>query len=376
MDERTQKVIAAAGAERSQWALLTAPDSVAYAARHVAGVETGPSPFDGGPTAALISPEGEISVLCNELEAAAARSSDADHVFTYESLGFADLRHLTQKYAEGLGQMLDRTNVKGAIAVEAANCPASVMAAIGGRARIRWFDVELGRARSIKTPQEIAALRHCAELTAAGQDAVAAAVTEGKSELFAWRDIRFAMEEAEGTRLPVAGDFVSGVARTAAIGGPATGRTLAHGDPIISDLAPRARGYWGDSCRTACLGEASPALMQAYDLAYECYQMVRDTLRPGITAHEFDAPIRQRIKDAGYFNPVHMGHGVGTSVHEWPRLVPGEQALIQPGMVLMVEPGVYREDIGGVRLEQMFLITETGHEVLSPFDIPAQMPII
>lgn len=376
MDQRTANVIEAAGAVGAGWALLTAPDTVAYAARHVAGIETGPSPFDGGPTAALVGPDGQISLLCNELEQAAAQASDAHAIYSYESLGFSDHSTLPEKYARGLGRMLDTASVSGVIAVEATSCPASVMAAVGGRARIRWFDAELARARSIKTPEEVLALRECARLTAAGQQAIAQAVAVGKSELFAWRDIRLAMEESHGQRMAVAGDFVTGPARTAAIGGPATGRVIEAGDPIIADLAPQAGGYWGDSCTTCCLGSASQPLQDAYALAYQAYEMVRETLKPGITGHDFDAPIRAMIEGAGYFNPVHMGHGIGTSVHEWPRLVPGQTAEIRPGMVLMVEPGVYHADVGGVRLEQMFLITETGHEVLSPFDIPRDMPLI
>ena len=100
---------------------------------------------------------------------------------------------------------------------------------------------------------------------------------------------------------------------------------------------------------------------------------VRETLRPGTTGHDFDAPLRAMVA-AGYADPVHMGHGIGTSVHERPRLVPGWEAVIAPGMVLMVEPGCHHPDMGGVRLERMVPITEGGHEGPSPFDVPPEMP--
>ena len=66
-------------------------------------------------------------------------------------------------------------------------------------------------------------------------------------------------------------------------------------------------------------------------------------------------------------NPLHIGHGIGTSFHEWPRLTPGNDAVLEEDMVLMVEPGAYEPGVGGVRLEWMFRLTASGAEVMSPF---------
>lgn len=70
------------------------------------------------------------------------------------------------------------------------------------------------------------------------------------------------------------------------------------------------------------------------------------------------------------------GHSIETSVHEWPRSIPREHSTLQPDMVVLVEPGGYHPDVRGVRLQKMFLITETGHEVLSPFEIEDKMPVV
>ncbi len=73
------------------------------------------------------------------------------------------------------------------------------------------------------------------------------------------------------------------------------------------------------------------------------------------------------FEDADLNNPLHIGHGIGTGVHEWPRIVPDQDVTLQEGMVLMMEPGAYDPEIGGVRLEWMFHLTANGNEVLSGF---------
>jgi Xaa-Pro dipeptidase len=97
------------------------------------------------------------------------------------------------------------------------------------------------------------------------------------------------------------------------------------------------------------------------------FEVVRETLRPGVTVAEFDRTVRAVFEGAGVSNPLHTGHGVGTGVHEWPRLVPDLDVALEEGMVLMIEPGAYDPEVGGVRLEWMYLVTATGNEVLSGF---------
>ncbi|WP_308917004.1 Xaa-Pro peptidase family protein [Jannaschia sp. LMIT008] len=373
-EARRAAVAQAARAVGADWMLLTAPDSLAYAG-HVAGIEAGPSPFDGGPSAALIGPDGAFHVACNELEVPIAEAAGA-RAHGYEALGFADLRPLHVKYAEAARAMLDAARPSGRVAVEPATLPASLAALLDGRVDSVDGARALAERRAVKLPDEVDRLRRAAHCTAEGQNAVGRALRTGATELDAWRDVRLAMERFAGTRTPVGGDFVSGVARTAAIGGPATTRVLEPGDPVIADLAPRVDGYWGDSATTTILGEPSDALRRMYAHTHAIWRRVLDTLRPGITAHDFDAPLRAMVAEGGYANPVHMGHGIGASIHEWPRLVPGEDAVLKPGMVLMVEPGCYHPDIGGVRLEQMFLLTDDGHEILSPFDIAPEPPVV
>jgi Xaa-Pro aminopeptidase len=143
---------------------------------------------------------------------------------------------------------------------------------------------------------------------------------------------------------------------------------MEDGDPILCDLGPRVGGYWGDSCNTFVIGEPTGGLRALHRCVQEAIERAVEVIAPGRAAGEVDALVREPIVRAGFVNPLHIGHGIGTANFEYPRVVPGEPAVLEPGMVLMIEPGAYEPGIGGVRLEWMFLVTEHGNEVLSPYD--------
>jgi Xaa-Pro dipeptidase len=353
----------------ADWALLTSPDAVCYATHHTGIIETGPSPFAGGPSLAFVSSDGStVALLVNNLEEADAAQAGADRVLSYVGIGLEELSPVETRYETAVKNALRELDVGGTIAVEAATLPELVGAAVAERGgTIVAIDRELDRARATKTPEEIERLRWCAELATLGQRAALRAAQPGRSELEIWADVRLAMEQAAGERLPVAGDLTSGIDNTAAISGWPTDRVVQEGDPILCDLAPRSRGYWGDSCNTIFLGEPGLAFQKLYSTTERAVEVVRETLRAGISAAEFDQAVRSVFEKAGVSNPIHVGHGIGTGVHEWPRIVPGQEVTLEPNMVLMVEPGAYEPGVGGVRLEWMYLVTEGGNEVLSGF---------
>ena len=232
------------------------------------------------------------------------------------------------------------------------------------------FDGELSTARMVKTSDEIAALRHAAEVAAVGQREALRASVAGRTELEVFADIRCAMETAAGGRICVAGEYSSGVDRTPAVFDWPRNRRLETGDPVVADIAPRVAGYWGDSCNTLVIGgEPSAEQRRVLAAAQAGIDTACATLRPGITAAEFDAGVRAAVVAAGGVNyEHHSGHGIGTSVHENPRLVPGDHTVLQAGMVIMCEPATYLPGIASARLEWMFLVTDTGNEVLTDFE--------
>ena len=155
------------------------------------------------------------------------------------------------------------------------------------------------------------------------------------TELELYAEGRGALDAAAGRPVALSADLLSGVARTAAVMGGPEARTLEEGDPVICDLVPGLAGYWGDSCLSWTLGPASPGYARMYAVARRALDHAARTLRPGLTAGGFAEGVLAVIEGSGLSDPIHVGHGIGVTSFEHPRLVPGAPEKLRPGMVLM-----------------------------------------
>ena len=367
MDERQQNTSMAIREAGVDWAILTSPDAVAYAAGHVVPIEAGSSPFAGGPTTAIVSREGLCGLLAANVEAAAARDSFAETVSLYEGFAWDHPVDLVQNFLQGFEKLAYELGVGGRIGIEPDSFPYSLALALPDASFVSVMPA-LAKARAVKTAAERQALLTSAGIASIGQKALAQAVRAGRTELEVFADIRCAMEDAAGQRLPVTGDFLSGTDRTAGASGWPISRVIEGGDPLICDLAPRVAGYWGDSCASAALGAARPEYIGLFEAAKTALLLAVDVMRPGLVVADLDRRLREQVAGSGYAFPHHSGHSIGTAVHEWPRIVPYEQSVLSQGMVLMVEPGAYHPDIGGVRTEWMIEVTNDGCRVLTDFE--------
>ena len=136
---------------------------------------------------------------------------------------------------------------------------------------------------------------------------------------------------------------------------------------IISDLVPRRRGYWGDTCNTCVVGEPTAEQRKFFAGIAAALAEGIDKVHPGMRACDLDADLRKRVLRLGGGYPHHSGHGLGVTWHEEPRIVPYNPLALQPGMVIALEPGIYFKDRFGLRLEHAILVTEKGAEILSKF---------
>ena len=153
-------------------------------------------------------------------------------------------------------------------------------------------------------------------------------------------------------------------------------------EPVVFDLFPRDResGCYADMTRTFVVGEVPEELRRYHGLVKQALDQALAAIQPGVTGHELMQATCDLFHEAGYPTPLHkqpgevladgffhgLGHGVGLEVHEAPRLSRNGEELI-PGDVVTIEPGLYRSGFGGVRLEDLVLVTEDGAENLTDF---------
>ncbi len=146
-------------------------------------------------------------------------------------------------------------------------------------------------------------------------------------------------------------------------------RVVQEGELVLVDAGARLDHYCSDCTRTFAVGEVSDSLREIYDVTKEAQQAGLDAVRAGTTGREADAAARAVIADAGYGeNFGHgLGHGLGLMVHEAPTLRPESTDTLATANVVTVEPGIYLSGVGGVRIEDLVVVTDDGCEVLSNF---------
>jgi Xaa-Pro aminopeptidase len=345
-------------------ALFASPASVTWLTGFAPPVQLGPSPFAGGPPLVWYAGgEWALIVLDSHSEAAAASGIP---VVTY--LGYtidapiAGHDHLVAALRSVAGRF------SGQVGVEERALPAYLRAELPTDARPAPIDGALAPLRAIKTAEELEKLRASVALTDIGHAAARAAVQPGQREIDIWTAIHGAVQQAAGRRVPLGNDCVVGY-RQANIGGWPLDLTIRPGDSVVVDLSTILDGYWSDSCGTYYAGAPDERQVAMHHTAAAALEFAISLVRPGAVSGEIDARVRQFIADAGYpVYPHHTGHGVGVTGHEEPRIVPYNTMPLAPGMVILLEPGIYFPGVTSVRLEDAVLVTDDGTEVLSKHD--------
>ena len=219
--------------------------------------------------------------------------------------------------------------------------------------------------RMLKSADEIELLRTVAQIAGRAFDRVRSAIQPGLRE----RDVAFLLEQTFrelGADGPAFDTIVAAGERGAMPHGRASDRVLERGDMIVIDFGASAGGYHSDSTRTVVIGEPSRGQRQVIEAVRRAQTESMALMKPGVAADAVDRRARESLAgDVDAFQHG-LGHGIGLMVHERPFLSPSDQTPLQPGMVITNEPGIYRPSWGGVRLEEMVLITETEPVVLTP----------
>ncbi len=139
-------------------------------------------------------------------------------------------------------------------------------------------------------------------------------------------------------------------------------RRIQNGDMVVIDFGSRVGGYCSDMTRTIAFGQPDPEMLKIYNIVLEAQLKCLSILRPNMTGSELDLCARDYITERGYGDKFghSLGHGFGLEVHENPYANSRSQELLVPGSTITVEPGIYIEGLGGVRIEDCCVLTETG----------------
>lgn len=220
--------------------------------------------------------------------------------------------------------------------------------------------------RLCKDTGEVRKLRRGAKVNAEALGEVAASIRPGRKESDVALDLETAMRR-RGASGPAFDSIVASGPRSALPHGIASSRKLKTGDLITIDFGAVMSGYHADTTRVFSLGKPSPKGEKIYNIVLEAQMTALEAVRPGVSCGDVDKAARDVISGYGYGEAFGhgTGHGVGLDIHEAPRLGPGVMEELRPGMVVTVEPGIYLPRWGGVRIEDMVLVTERGKEVLT-----------
>lgn len=225
---------------------------------------------------------------------------------------------------------------------------------------------QLDRLRWVKTPSEVIHHRQAIEITDIAYERVLPSLKLGVTEREIANQIAIAFldQGADGWGFPPTVAFGPNTAKPHHDPGS---RPLQSGESIIMDIGATVAGYTADLTRTNWLGQPPSLLEEIYTIVQTAQDAALATIRAGVPAQKVDAAARDVISAAGYGDQfVHgVGHGIGVRIHDGPFMHGKNDAPLPANAVLTVEPGIYIRDFGGVRIEDVVLVTDEGYELLS-----------
>jgi Xaa-Pro dipeptidase len=299
------------------------------------------------------------------LAAAVGTQADADNLAADEIVEYAPDAHCTLhcRQLDEATKALSAAIPSGAIGSDAHGIAGAVKI---GRSAPVDLSPELLHMRRSKHPDEVAAIRDSIHLTSVMYDTAKATIGPGVDEVDVFSEILAATTREAGEFLEFFGnDFQANSG-----GGKARRRKMNAGELYVLDAGPRLHGYAADNCRSFAVdGSPTDAQMKAWQCIDSVFAVVEPAVKPGIKAVDVYNIADQYFKDAGYAGMIHhLGHGIGLNPHEPPELNPEYDAVFDVGNVITMEPGLYADELrAGIRLEENYLVTETGVEKLTTY---------
>ncbi|WP_226582948.1 M24 family metallopeptidase [Halobacillus litoralis] len=221
--------------------------------------------------------------------------------------------------------------------------------------------------RLIKTDEEISILKDAVKIADDAFQHILSYIKPGVKEIDVSNELEFFMRK-QGAASSSFDIIVASGYRSALPHGAASEKEIQSGELVTLDFGALYKGYCSDITRTVAVGEISDELKEIYDTVLQAQLKGMEGIKAGITGKDADALTRDYIKEKGYgeYFGHSTGHGIGLDVHEGPGLsFRSDQTILEEGMVVTVEPGIYVPGVGGCRIEDDTIVTKTGNERLS-----------
>jgi len=234
------------------------------------------------------------------------------------------------------------------------------------RVELRPLSGVVEQLRMVKDEGEIAMIRSSVMLNSAALEAALKRLKPGMSEADLALEIDYQSRKlgAEGTAF----DTIVAAGRRAALPHAHPGSAKIEAGMLLIDMGAFREGYASDMSRMIHLGPPKPRYKKAYKAVLEAQLAAIDAVRPGGKSIAPDRAARRVLKSYGLEKEfIHStGHGLGLEIHEPPRLGKQDKTILEPGMAITIEPGIYIEGWGGIRIEDTVLVTATGYEIMTP----------
>lgn len=354
---RQEQLLAWMNQNGVEWTVLTTIEHIQY--------------FIGPRFAATMSPVAAIFADGRVVLIAPSKVPEvavATQVETYEAKWHSTMRNDQRAVStERLFQVIGPQRNVSVTAVEFSSAPPHLTQRLPGT----MVDVEplIWKMRRKKDADELAKLQFAIDATGAMYQRAREILRPGLSEIDMFNELQSVAVSYYGEMLTGTGNDYQCSSRG---GAPRNNRVAKEGELYILDLGPAFRGYFADNARTLAVTEPTADQLAAYGAIEEVFGFIESTVRPGVSCKKLFADVQAMLDKApvGVFNH-HLGHGIGLFPHEMPHLNPHWDDTFEVGDVFTAEPGLYDVDRlrAGIRLENDYLVTESGVELLTPFPL-------
>lgn len=232
--------------------------------------------------------------------------------------------------------------------------------------RLHPVDGIVEELRMVKDAQELQAIKKAVKIVLNGFHSIRRFIKQGRTERQAAADLEYFFKSHGADKASFDIIVASGPNSSMPHAIP-TDRMLRKNDLVLVDAGVRCGGYNSDLTRPIFLGRMTRKIRKIYNIVVKAQTEALERIKPGEKLSEIDKAARAIIEVEGfgkYFGHG-LGHGIGLEIHEKPRIAQDEGGVLKEGMVFTIEPGIYIQDLGGIRIEDMILVTKSGYEILT-----------